>query len=227
MVGAKVLFLFSILSLCFAEIKLVSIEAVDMCSPCVIFADSSLQQLYNYVMDNTIPGSCSQLCGIFGQNLTAQVCNYLCNAVGIASFVKIVKDCQLDPIYFCELLDVCPVVAGGSANITNTYVVPSSATQYSTFNVQVLFQILKETGTGQVSLILTAPNKSVSKQSYLNEGFKPGTYSAKFQVVTDGMYPAGVYNGVLEVCTGICGATLPNSAILSTGNIKFTVTPKP
>lgn len=228
MASSKSLILLSILSFAVSDIDLLSVEAVDVCPPCVSFADTSLDALYADVTGNVIPNSCADLCGILGQNLASQVCGFFCLDVGLSQFIKFIKQAKPDPIYFCELLDACPVVDGGAANITTTYIIPSTGPQYTTFNIQTLFQVSKPTGTGQIKLTLKPPGTSVPvTQAYLNEGFEIGAFSVKFQVATDSLYPAGNYTGTVAVCSGTCGADSPNSAVLSATNIKFTLTSKP
>ncbi|CAG9316203.1 unnamed protein product [Blepharisma stoltei] len=224
MSGLKTVLFLSILALSFSESNLSSLGGVDMCPPCVQFGKDELLTLYNYVNNHAIPNSCDDICGILKAKLPVEICGFLCLSVGVKVFTEDIKKDAPDPIYFCEDLKQCPAVKGGAANITNTYVTPSTAAQFSTFNIQVLFQVTKETGTGEVALTLKTPDKSVLTQSYLNEGFPIGAYSAKFQVVTDGGYPAGNYTGQVAVCTGTCGSASPISVTLATTNVKFTVT---
>ncbi|CAG9329228.1 unnamed protein product [Blepharisma stoltei] len=227
MAGFKVLVFLGILAFSFAESDLPVLGGVDLCPPCVQFGKDELQGLYNYITTSTIPNTCDDVCKILTFPLPKELCGYFCNAVGVKIFTDDIKKAYTDPIYFCELIDQCPANKGGAANITNTYVTPSTAPQFSTFNIQILFQVTKETGTGEVALTLKAPNKSVYTQSYLNEGFATGSYSAKFQVVTNGDYAVGNYTGQVAVCSGTCGTNSPISAVLATTNVKFTVTLQP
>jgi hypothetical protein len=96
-------------------------------------ADEALNYLLNYIVNIGVVGSCSEICGFVQKKTNSKtigtVCNILCDVVGIEEFVKIVKNADLDPIYYCELLKVCQVNDNGDAKIQSFSIVPSSGPQ--------------------------------------------------------------------------------------------------
>ena len=104
-----------------------------------------------YCVVDGIAGSCGEVCEELAKRtnkLTGEVCDVLCLIVGIDEFIRIldryksIKEmthewyshhvfCRIDidPIYYCELLDVCAINENGDAKITNTSVSPKSGPQ--------------------------------------------------------------------------------------------------
>ncbi|CAG9335414.1 unnamed protein product [Blepharisma stoltei] len=204
--------------------------AIDMCQPCVAFADTNLQPLYQTLSGNTPPTTCSGLCSTIKDAFAQQICLYLCqnpqpSPSTMFTAVKRAGPSQ-DSIYFCESLNqICPVVNGGAAVINSTYVTPSTGGVNTVFKVQVIFTVTSATGTGQVLLTVTPPGTSVKPFSYdyFNEGFAVDSYSAKFEIPMTPQLPTGNYTGIVQICSGTCGLTNPGEATLAQSSIKFTV----
>lgn len=202
-----------------------SVNEVDLCPPCVTFAEENLADLYSIVTGKIVPKNCNDLCEVMNDSLSQQVCLFLCLDSGISTFIADIKKADPDSIYFCEILNVCPVANGGLANITNTYVIPSTGSLGTSFKIQLIINVTQATGTGQIAISVKPPAGSIQpfSQYYLNEGFDIGSYSAKFEIQTNSSYPIGNYTASLQVCSGTCGGNNPNEAILATKNVGFAI----
>ena len=72
--------------------------------------------------------TCSDLCDLVQEKTQSDILGFIgtmgCSALGIVEFVKLVKQADLDPIYYCEVIQLCP------SKITNgcflCYIVESS-----------------------------------------------------------------------------------------------------
>ena len=85
---------------------------LDLCSECIEESVTVINILLNLVLDEGIVGSCTLLCDALGNrthsNVTRDLCEAVCEAYGIDEFVKALVNDDLDPIWYCELLDICP-----------------------------------------------------------------------------------------------------------------------
>lgn len=85
---------------------------IDLCSECIEESVTVINVLLNLVLDEGIVGSCTLLCDALGNrthsNVTRDICDAVCEGYGIDEFVKALVDADLDPIWYCELLDICP-----------------------------------------------------------------------------------------------------------------------
>lgn len=204
----------------------------DLCSPCVNFVGNGIQQIINVILKGGIIGGCNDLCSkAFPNNKKEEnVCNMLCDSVGVLSFMDLVKKYSgyLDPIFFCETLKVCPVHEGGLANLDSITVSPSSGPIGTTFEIQVLFTVINQTSTGELSLTITPPHSNVFGDNMLDSGFAPGKYGVKFNLkaspTEDEPFEAGNYQVSLQGCDGECGSKLPHTSKLFEGNTNFTIT---
>lgn len=85
---------------------------LDLCSECIQESVTVVNILANLILDEGIVGSCTLLCAALGNrtqsNVTRDVCDAVCEAYGVDEFVKALVDADIDPIWYCELLDICP-----------------------------------------------------------------------------------------------------------------------
>jgi hypothetical protein len=77
-----------------------------------------------------IQQDCGLLCAAALSNPTAEtLCTYACDAMGIYEFIQYIESEDLDPIYYCEVLDMCPIddCSGDCMDIIRYVSVPTSA----------------------------------------------------------------------------------------------------
>jgi len=135
------------------------VHAGSWCSSCVSFISQAIDQLLNIILNGGVIGSCAQLCGYLDNSLEEQVCNVLCDIVGIEAFIKLLSAADPDPIYICEELDqLCPINDKASANITSLAVSPASGPAGTTFSISALYTVKNPIGTGQFVLACLPPN---------------------------------------------------------------------
>lgn len=201
---------------------------LDLCPTCVQFTGNAIDELLNIIANVGILGSCGALCTLLPNKIEATVCNLLCDIVGIEEFVKLVQKADLDPIYFCELLKVCPIHDGGAAHIIQLRTVPPSGPQGTTFSLEAAFQVTNQTGTGEIAIAISPPDGEPFGDAELTEGFAPGSYGIKFQLQAEPSeqepFSPGVYKYEIALCYGECGSQHPHSAILDVKTANFTIT---
>jgi hypothetical protein len=94
---------------------------LDLCPTCINIADRSINVLLELILDTGILGSCSALCQVLGEKtgsaIIATVCDFVCDAVGIDEFIKLIDKADLDPIWYCEIAKMCP---GNSSDLACT-----------------------------------------------------------------------------------------------------------
>jgi len=85
---------------------------IDLCPECIQEAVEIINVLLNLVLDEGIVQSCNDLCGALanrtGSVLIGDLCDVACEALGIDEFVKALIKADLDPIWYCEIIDLCP-----------------------------------------------------------------------------------------------------------------------
>lgn len=87
-------------------------NGIDWCPKCV----DTFDELIYFVIDGTIEvgifTACNDLCDYVTQKSTnpylPAICSVACDAVGVNEFIKLATEVDLDPIYFCESLQLCP-----------------------------------------------------------------------------------------------------------------------
>lgn len=87
-------------------------NGIDWCPTCVDTFDELIYFVIDGIMELGIATTCNDLCDYVTQKSTnpylSIICSIGCDIVGINEFIKIATDVDLDPIYFCELLTLCP-----------------------------------------------------------------------------------------------------------------------
>ena len=81
------------------------------------------------------------------------LCDIACDVVGIKVFTDILDNTDLDPIYYCELVKLCPVVncTGQCLGIDSFTVHPKKSKLGSTFTAVADITVYNLTGTGLLS----------------------------------------------------------------------------
>lgn len=87
-------------------------NGIDWCPECVNTFDTLIYFVIDGIFELGIATTCNDLCDFVTQKSTnpylSAICSIGCDIVGINEFIKIATEVDLDPIYFCESLKLCP-----------------------------------------------------------------------------------------------------------------------
>ncbi|KAI8505681.1 hypothetical protein Bbelb_168700 [Branchiostoma belcheri] len=205
---------------------------MDMCKFCVDFTHNAIQEIGEAILEGGLTKGCQGLCAIVGNKTDSKAvelaCDTLCVAVGFDEFVHAFQKADVDPIYYCELLNQCPIVDNGDATITLFDVNPKSGPQ-GDFIFDVEYETKNGTGTGELLLLIDTVDQWPVGGSFLNEPQDPGKYGMKMTLhaVPNGgeSFMPGDYNATLQICNGQCMSKHPHSKIYDTKKTNFTITP--
>ncbi|EFA75930.1 hypothetical protein PPL_10504 [Heterostelium album PN500] len=203
------------------------IEGYEICDKCYTFVEDNIHSTVN----NIIHGgnkSCSDICSVLNST-SYDVCETMCETLGLELFMVLFSVVDPDPVYICELLKVCEINDNGFANVTSVTVSPTSAPQNTSFNVNVDYSVSSELGTGTIQVQVWAPGDGqVVTLNYLLEETTVGQYTQSFIIET---YPndncnftAGLYMVDVLICEGSCQSTHPHSKIYNLERSQFTIT---
>lgn len=211
----------------------------NLCETCVTFAQQTIQQLLDLILKGGLVGGCSKLCTALADKtkipFVKVACEAICTKVGIKAFVKLIEKANLDPIYFCELVNLCPVNDYGDAKITSFTVAPQSGPQ-GLFTFSLAYTSNNGTGTGEFAFNVKTLDGVLWGGNFLHMAAPAGKYSRSFELnaVPDPrcdpskqpceQWIPGQYDVKLSLCNGICGSTRPHSAIYDTAMTSFTIT---
>ena len=80
----------------------------------------------------------------------------------------------------CQIIKTCSHSEGGKAEIKGLGVDPPQGSLGQTFIIGLGFEVFNQTSTGEVAIDIRGPGAAGTHTSSLNEGLKPGEYSAEF-----------------------------------------------
>jgi hypothetical protein len=180
----------------------------DMCPFCVSAMGQIMNQLINILLNVGVLGSCGDLCKLLPNQYEAIACDLLCDYVGLEGFIDALQYEDPDPIFVCQLIDICPHVEGGKANFTYIAVEPKTGKQGQTFTINMEWDVIKETGPGGLNLVVLPPAGFPLSGGNFIQGEKPGHYKASFNLQTqpqemDPFLP-GKYQVQGALCEGDC-----------------------
>jgi hypothetical protein len=94
---------------------------LDGCPLCINEAVELINVIANIILDEGILGSCGALCGAVynktGSKALGDLCDVGCDAIGIDEFIKLIITADIDPIYYCQIVHLCP----SKKNLFNNY----------------------------------------------------------------------------------------------------------
>lgn len=205
-----------------------------LCSPCVQLGGQSLNILLNYILNAGVVGGCGKLCNNLQSKGARTACDLVCGAVGIKAFITALNHTDLDPIYFCEILDACAAGPDDAAvELLSVTAQPPSIAKGDTIELALGINVLNATGVGQFGISVDGPVTSpVSQRFLLDNGIPAGQQSlgVKLTVQDDesGDFPViwspGTYEVTFEVCQGECHSKHPHSKFFGKKAGNFTVT---
>ncbi|CAF2045091.1 unnamed protein product [Rotaria magnacalcarata] len=204
-------------------------NGIDWCPQCVNTFDQLIYYVLDGILELGIINTCDDICNYVteksGSPVLYAICAVGCDALGINEFIKIAKEVDLDPIYFCESLKVCPIFDSGDAKFKSFVILPARAPVYSTFVIDFAYESMNGTGTGQLVVGIQTIDGVELSTTLLIEPQKPGRYAERISVDAspdpdcdpaaqqcEEWFP-GVYNVTVMVCNGECGSHHPHSQI--------------
>ena len=237
MVGMKLLLSLTVISLAVGgpltggEVKRIDTPEqleLDLCPTCVSLLGQTINQLLNIVLNTGVIGSCEQICTKLDNSLEQVACTLICADVGLKGFIWAIHKADLDPIYMCELVSICPTHDGGKATIQKLVTDPSSGPPGTVFDIAVGFQVMNQTSTGQIFVRVDCPGGVPVIGSQVNEGFTPGDYSLGLKVDSARIshqepFIPGTYNVTVEICNGSCGSDHEWAQVLSEEHSSFVI----
>jgi len=181
------------------------------CPVCVTFFDESLGDLLNIILNLGIGAGCGTICVQLSTQLEQAICEFLCFAVGVDEFVNFINSTDIDPVFLCAEMDVCPenTCTKDCVTISSVSVEPQSGPVRTTFNVVVLIKALQNTGTGVTRVVVNPPGGGQPfAVENLNEGWTQGsTNNVTVAVETDWAdwtFPPGHYPIEIDSCGYDC-----------------------
>jgi hypothetical protein len=212
----------------------------SLCPTCINFADEALDTLLNIILQVGVLGSCGDICGILQQKTGSQIlgvaCNLLCDYVGITEFIKIIDEADLDPIWYCEILKLCPIKDNGDASITSFTVTPAKGPQGTTFVTAMDYSTVNGTGTGEIVIEIQTVDGVPLGDGFLVLPQNPGKYEEKISIKAEPNpdcdptqqecenWLPGNYNVKIAICNGECGSKHPHSKVYDTASTQFVIT---
>eukprot|EP01130_Rhizamoeba_saxonica_P002328 TRINITY_DN12154_c0_g1_i1.p1 TRINITY_DN12154_c0_g1~~TRINITY_DN12154_c0_g1_i1.p1 ORF type:complete len:235 (+),score=62.95 TRINITY_DN12154_c0_g1_i1:51-755(+) len=200
------------------------------CKLCISFVSQSISDLLQIIVNGGILGTCGALCSQLPNSLEQTVCNLMCDYVGIEGFIKLLDEVDPDPIYICEEITVCPINDKAAGNVSSVAVNPESGHQGATFDILVMYEVIKTIGTGQLVIDITPPQGSGEPfgAAELLIQAAPGRYGVKLELEAKPSqqqpFSPGTYNIQVGLCEGTCGSKHPHTHLLGMGTGSFQIT---
>lgn len=218
--------------------------AAFKCSLCLNVMDEGINAALNLILNAGVAATCQTGCAAIAQRffnssstleqLVDMVCTVGCLAVGMKEFIAILEKINLDPIYYCEEIDLCPYNDNGKAKIDKVIVSPLTGAQGTTFVILVDYTVINTTGTGDMVINIEPVDKIPLGDEFMLYQQGPGSYKVEFKVdatpnpdCNDPMceqWLPGLYNIDLALCDGECSGKHPHSRMYGEAKANFTIT---
>ena len=79
---------------------------------CINEAVTAINVLVNLILDEGVFGTCGDLCGALTNKTNStklgDVCDIVCDALGIDEMIKLIEKTDVDPIWYCQIAKLCP-----------------------------------------------------------------------------------------------------------------------
>jgi len=112
--------------------------------------------------------TCSEVCAAVDGDLP---CTIACEILGFDEFTELIERFTLDPIYYCELINVCPSDECEDEDcvvIKKWYAKPTSVRSPGTVYLTVFIDVIANwTGSGTISLDISTRGIEVFRQAKL------------------------------------------------------------
>lgn len=88
------------------------VQGLDFCPECITAAGNLLELVLNAILEGGVFKTCGDLCQAVAQKSGSSFLGFLCTTgcdiLGMQEFVNLVDQADLDPIYYCEIIKICP-----------------------------------------------------------------------------------------------------------------------
>ena len=96
----------------FQPLTKTSTNGLDWCPQCINTFGDLIELVLDAILQYGILNSCGDLCDIVidksGSTLLGFMCMVGCDVLGIDEFSKVIQKADIDPIYYCEEVKLCP-----------------------------------------------------------------------------------------------------------------------
>jgi len=200
---------------------------VDLCPFCVQFMNNALDQILQIILNGGVIGSCDALCSQLPNQLEQVACNLICDYVGIEAFIDLVNYEDPDPIYICQVFDMCPEVDNGLVTINKTIISPAKGSQGTEFTLGIVYTVVSPTGPGLLTVYVQPPQDMPLGDDEFTEGQAVGVYNISWKLNTSPSeqesWSSGQYQVQMAVCEGDCTNQHPYGGVYAVVNGVFTI----
>jgi len=204
---------------------------IDYCYYCVDFMGEAVDDLLNAILNGML-GGCADVCSYLGNQYLEVPCVLICEYVGFNEFVAAINVTDPDPIYICQLIDMCPIVNGGVVKFVSAVVDPAKAPQGTTFNLTFTYQVVQPTGPGLIALSVFPPENDPDDMplgtAFFTDGQAQGYYRGSVGIDTtpseNEAFDSGIWIANVAVCEGDCTNAHPYGGVYADMNATFTIT---
>ncbi|CAF3984870.1 unnamed protein product [Rotaria sordida] len=214
-------------------------NSLDWCPQCISTFDDLIEVTLDIILQFGIMDTCGHLCDLVieksGSELLGLICTMGCDFLGLEEFAKLVQSADIDPIYYCETIKLCPINDNGDAKFKSFAILPPRAQTGSTIDVNMVFVTKNGTGTGEMIIMIQTVDKIPLASGFLLEAKQPGTYGERITIDTTAdpdcdptekqceLWLEGTYNVTVMLCNGQCGSHHPHTAVYDIGRGSFTL----
>jgi hypothetical protein len=161
-------------------------NAIDWCPQCIDSFDDLIDIVLNIILQYGVLDSCGTLCNLVvektGSEVLGFICTFGCAVLGIEEFVKLIENADIDPIYYCEEIKLCPINDNGDAKFKSFIILPARAPMGTKFALDFVYVSNNGTGTGEIILTIKTVDKIPLSAAFLLEAQQPGTYGERVAV---------------------------------------------
>lgn len=85
---------------------------LDWCPECINGFDQLIDGVLQVIIEYGVLNTCGDLCALVANKTKSDfigfICTFGCDVLGIQEFIKLIESADIDPIYYCEIIDLCP-----------------------------------------------------------------------------------------------------------------------
>lgn len=204
------------------------------CGVCINAAVIEINLLLNQILNGVIVSDCSQLCNYLAPEgqYAVDACDLACMGLGIDEFINFLINEDIDPIWYCQILDLCSIddCQGDCIDIPMYITQPNKIPQGGVVQQYFTVWVKKNwTGTGMFRFIVNDPVQgSQESDSLLDGGIGPigkVTYGIQIPTAEAQLTPNVTIQTQVLICNGECGSSHPNSRVFADASTTFTIIP--
>jgi len=178
--------------------------------------------------------ACPDLCGkAFPNGGTDEtICEALCYIVGITAFSKLIVDGDPDPVWICEMLNMCAYNDNDTATIKKFAAHPSSGVQGRNFTFHIEWYLAVWDGVADLNITVLGPGGAGTFQQNYYTWTQGVTYSMDIALQTKPSkgdpWTPGEYEFIFQLCEGDCGCRHAQGCkTVVQKSLNFTIKPNP